>query len=396
MAKDAGLGRTGTLEDTPRLSVESGNGIDHYDQVKNEIAEAAYPSTGFFLMNLFAAIVACYGLLSDSSAVVIGAMVIAVLLGPIAGIGFSIVVSDRKLFYKALLAVSLGTIEVLAIAYLIGSIHVLPSLTGELLSRTQPNLFDLIIALAGGAAGAYAVARRVPGGTMIGVAIATALVPPLCTVGITAAYGQWELSGSAMLLFFSNFVAIQCAYSFVLFALRFRPHEPHKRSVRSLVKNVFPSILVFAILAVLLGSQLQQRIAQRSLRVQLSELLRSSLTPIPGAHLAEFNYSAGDTLAIVASVNTPEPIEPTMVMEIEKKLVVALARPLQLSVRSILMKVANRDGYLFQEQELEDITIGLLPVTSPITPEQVDSLLTSDTLMEHDSERLVDSILNVE
>lgn len=336
-------------------------------------------------MNLFAAVVASYGLLADSAAVTIGAMVIAVLLGPIAGIGLSLVISDRKLFIHSLLAVIAGAVEVLAISYLIGSIHEIGSLSGELLARTQPNLFDLMIALAGGAAGAYAVARRVPGGTMIGVAIATALVPPLCTVGITAAYGQWSLASGALLLFVSNFVAIQCAYSIVLFILRFRPHEKGKDSWRAIIKNMWPSLVIMLGLGVFLASQLNNALAGRKLNTKITEILRRNISPLQGAHLDEVQFSSRDTLAIVATINTPDPITPETVLSLERELVRELKRPLQLSVRSVLVKVANRERYLFEEEELEEITNAAQSTAEPLTPEKLDSIVVSDSVRSLDS-----------
>ena len=386
MSNSSGLERTGALEDVPRLSVDdrgsTPNDIisDPHEAAKREIIEAAHPNSGFFLMNLFAAVVASYGLLADSAAVVIGAMVIAVLLGPIAGIGLALVISDKKLFFRALLAVGLGMLEVLAISYLIGSIHELPSLTSELLARTQPNLFDLMIALAGGAAGAYAVARRVPGGTMIGVAIATALVPPLCTVGITAAYGDWDLASSAFILFFSNFVAIQCAYSIVLFVLRFRPAEHHKYGIKALAQNVLPGLVIFLGLAVFLASQLENALSQRKLRSQITASLREGISPLQGAYLQDVQSSPGDTIAIIAAINTPDPIAPETVAKLEQMLVRSIGRPLQLSVRSILVKVANRERYLFEEQELEELTNSPQPTAAPLSPEQLDSILFGDSV----------------
>jgi uncharacterized hydrophobic protein (TIGR00271 family) len=388
----SGLGRKATLEDSPRLSVDRTQ-IDDHLAAKTEIAQAAQPSSGFFLMNLFAAFVASYGLLADSAAVVIGAMVIAVLLGPIAGIGLSLVISDRHLFGKSLSAVALGTLEVLGISYLIGSIHELPSLTSELLARTQPNLFDLMIALAGGAAGAYAVARRVPGGSMIGVAIATALVPPLCTVGIAASYGQWQLASGALVLFFSNFVAIQTAYSFVLLMLGFRPHLHAKRNWRSLVKNMWPSLVIMIGLAIFLGSQLEVVLFRRTLDARISSSLRQSIKPLEGAHLADVQYAYADTLAIVAAINTPEPIAPEVVASIEQDLVRSIGRPLQLSIRSILVKVANRERYLFEEKELEEINTPVTPTASPLSPEQLDSLLFGDSVATFEGDSIAKSIV---
>lgn len=342
-------------------------------------------------MNLFAAVVASYGLLADSAAVTIGAMVIAVLLGPIAGMGLALVVSDRKLFFRSLLAVTAGMAEVLIISYLIGSIHEIGSLSRELLARTQPNLFDLMIALAGGAAGAYAVARRVPGGTMIGVAIATALVPPLCTVGITAAYGQWELSRGAFLLFFSNFVAIQCAYSLVLFILRFRPLEAREHNWKRLLTNVWPSLLIMLGLGIFLGSQLDAALEARRLRSKMTETLRKGILPLPGAHLESIQFSLQDTLTVVAAINTPDPITPEAVGLLERDLVQVLNRPLQLSVRSILVKVANRERYLFEEEELDEVISAKQSSAQPLTPQQLDSILFGDSVGVADSTIVIDS-----
>ncbi len=399
MTSSSGLERTGSLEDVPRLTVDDRDETpsidrhDPHDAAKREIIEAAHPTSGFFLMNLFAAVVASYGLLANSAAVVIGAMVIAVLLGPIAGIGLALVISDKKLFFRALWAVGLGMLEVLAISFLVGSIHSLPAVTSELLARTQPNLFDLMIALAGGAAGAYAVARRVPGGTMIGVAIATALVPPLCTVGITAAYGEWELASGAFILFFSNFVAIQCAYSIVLFMLRFRPAEHHKYGIKALAKNVLPSLAIFLGLAVFLAAQLDSALSQRKLRGQITTSLREGIAPLPGAYLQEMQFSPGDTIAIIAAINTPDPITPETVASLEQMLVRKISRPLQLSVRSILVKVANRERYLFEEQELEELSNIPQPTAAALSPEQLDSIVVDDQFRVLDSNFSQDSLV---
>lgn len=355
---------------------------------KEEIAESAQPSAGFFLMNLFATVVASYGLLSNSAAVVIGAMVIAVLLGPIAGIGLALVLSDRKLFFRALLAVSLGATEVLIVSFLIGSIHETPRFTSEILARTQPNLFDLIIALAGGAAGAYAVGRRVPGGTMIGVAIATALVPPLCTVGLTAAEGDWTLARGALLLFFSNFIAIQVAYSVVLYALRFRPEDHGRRSTRVILKNIAPSFVLFLGLAVFLGFLLEQRVDQQLLETQIRRSLRATLIDLPGAYLTDVQFTERDTLTVVASINTPEAITPAEVSRLEASLASALDRPLQLSVRSILVKFSNRDHFMYEQEEIERVEDIPQPTAPPLLVEQADSLIQSDTLRPVDTSRV--------
>ena len=163
------------------------------EAVRKDIHDNAVFSTALLTMNALATVVACYGLLEDSAAVVIGAMVIATLLGPITGIALALVDGDNGLLRKALLAEASGVVLVLCMALLIGVIHRDAPLTREILARTRPTLLDVIIALAGGAAGAYASASPRLSAGLVGVAIATALVPPLSACGICLGRGEASL-----------------------------------------------------------------------------------------------------------------------------------------------------------------------------------------------------------
>ncbi len=186
------------------------------EAVRKDIHDNAVFSTAFLTMNALATVVACYGLLEDSAAVVIGAMVIATLLGPITGFALALVDGDNGLLRKALLAEASGVVLVLCMALLIGVIHRDAPLTREILARTRPTLLDVIIALAGGAAGAYASASPRLSAGLVGVAIATALVPPLSACGICLGRGEADLGCGAFVLFVTNLVAIQFASSVVL------------------------------------------------------------------------------------------------------------------------------------------------------------------------------------
>ena len=126
------------------------------EAVRKSIRDNAVFTTAFLTMNSLATVVASYGLLEEHAAVVIGAMVIATLLGPIIGIALALVDGDNSLLGKSLLAEAGGVILVLGISVLVGLLHRDAPLTREIISRTKPTLFDLVIALAGGAAGAYA------------------------------------------------------------------------------------------------------------------------------------------------------------------------------------------------------------------------------------------------
>ena len=198
-------------------------------EICKSIRENAAFTVPYVTMNALATVVACYGLFQNSTAVVIGAMIIAMLLGPISGIALALISGDNALLRKALLAEIGGAFVVLAVAFCIGKIHQHLPLTNEILARTAPNILDLMIALAGGAAGAYAtVSPRLSVG-LVGVAIATALVPPLATCSICLARGDTRLAFGGFLLFFANLVAIQSASTVVMFL-----HGYHKLGKKAL------------------------------------------------------------------------------------------------------------------------------------------------------------------
>jgi uncharacterized hydrophobic protein (TIGR00271 family) len=124
-------------------------------------------------MNALAATIASYGLFANSPAVVIGAMLVALLMGPIVGVSLALVDSDAGILLKSLLSLLSGVVGVLVTAFIIGAVHKDMPITSEIIARTAPNFLDLMIALAGGAAGAYATVSFRLSLALVGVAIAT-------------------------------------------------------------------------------------------------------------------------------------------------------------------------------------------------------------------------------
>jgi uncharacterized hydrophobic protein (TIGR00271 family) len=152
---------------------------DPREAVLKSVWESSRPSRVYWLMNALATVIACYGLFAGSAAVVIGAMVVAILLGPISGVALGLNEGDRSLLGTALISLVGGIAWTLAIGLVIGVIHRDVPLTSEILSRTDLSLFDLMVALAGGTAGAVALVSPRVGTAIFGVAVATALVPHL-------------------------------------------------------------------------------------------------------------------------------------------------------------------------------------------------------------------------
>lgn len=180
--------------------------IDHEDVVGQVRGEGRLTSRYVFMITMSCAI-AILGLLLSSPAVVIGAMLISPLMAPIMSLGFSLCVLDLQQMRKALEGLVVGVITALAISFVIVRLSPLSDVTPEILARTQPNFFDLLVAIFSGLAGGYAVIKR-KGEAIVGVAIATALMPPLAVVGFGLATESAAIAQGAFMLFMTNLLAI--------------------------------------------------------------------------------------------------------------------------------------------------------------------------------------------
>ncbi|MGI8933981.1 MAG: DUF389 domain-containing protein, partial [Phormidesmis sp.] len=144
----------------------------------------AEPSFNYYIMLFLSGMISALGLLAGSTAAIIGAMIVAPLMGPITGMAFAITMGNRRLLKRSGLSVATGAAMTVLTAYLICVVVGLNTLNPEILERTRPTLIDLAIGLAAGAAGAFATTRRDVASALSGVAIAVALVPPLSVIGI--------------------------------------------------------------------------------------------------------------------------------------------------------------------------------------------------------------------
>lgn len=165
--------------------------------------------------------IATLGLANDQPATVIAAMVVAPLMPPVLGIAASMTLGLWRHTTRLVTVVAAASVGAVLLGWLISSSLVVHEITAEELSRTEPRLRDLIVALAAGAAGMYSVVRKDLSSVIPGVAIAVALVPPLATVGITLELGEWRLARAAALLYGVNVLAIVFAAVVVLLATDF-------------------------------------------------------------------------------------------------------------------------------------------------------------------------------
>lgn len=193
---------------------------------------------------IFAIFVASVGLDVNSTAVIIGAMLISPLMGPIMGAGLGVAVYDFELVKRSLLNLAIAAGISLAVSASYFSLSPLHQAHSELLARTTPTLWDVLIALFGGFAGIVGVTRREKSNVIPGVAIATALMPPVCTAGFGLANGEWSFVGGALYLFLINCVFIGLATVVGIRALHMHQHRFQDRMVEKRVKTILTLVAI--------------------------------------------------------------------------------------------------------------------------------------------------------
>ena len=184
---------------------------DMRDSVFFEGPESGRRLSRFWMLMILSAVIAGAGVVADSTATVIGAMIVAPLMTPIQGTMLAAVLGDRKNLLRSVGLVIAGALAAIAIGWLLGAITAAPVVAqtnSQVASRVNPTPIDLLAALATGAVGSIALVRRDISDTLPGVAIAISLVPPLAVVGLTLQAHEWSQAGGALLLFGTNVAAI--------------------------------------------------------------------------------------------------------------------------------------------------------------------------------------------
>jgi uncharacterized hydrophobic protein (TIGR00271 family) len=224
--------------------------LDHFDNVHEVIVkDIVFKGTNLWIL-MFAIIVASVGLNMNSTAVIIGAMLISPLMGPINGMGYSIATYNLALFRQSVKNFTFAVLASLFASTTYFALSPVSTAHSELLARTTPTIYDVLIALFGGMAGIVATTSRQKGNVIPGVAIATALMPPLCTAGYGLATAQFNFFFGAFYLFTINTVFIALASVAISQILKF----PIRTLVDTAQKKKVNRYITLVILIVLLPS----------------------------------------------------------------------------------------------------------------------------------------------
>lgn len=284
-------GRRATRHDNNHETVEGDDALDR-SLILASVARDARLDKKFLLLIILASAIATLGLLQSSTAVVIGAMLVSPLMGPIMGIGFGLATIESNLIRGSLVTLAAGMAVAVLVAALIIWLSPIADVTPELRARTQPTLLDLGVAVVGGIAGVYAIMRKLSG-VMVGVAIATALVPPLSTVAFGLVTGRPDFALGAALLFLTNTLAIAFAATIVARLNHFGPSLTPQHTAMQVVGIVATLGILSIPLALSLNNIAGEVRARSSVQSELSRLLGD------GDRVDSLNVrSEGDDLAV--------------------------------------------------------------------------------------------------
>lgn len=339
--------------------------IRHQDVI-SDLVQRTELSGSYLSSIMFANLIALLGLLTNSVAVVIGAMLISPLMGPIFSLGLAFTMGDLVLSRRALRNIAFSILLTVSVAALFTLLSPLKGATHEILSRTRPNVYDLLIAAFAGTAGALALCTRKNYlFTTTGVAVATAVIPPLSVVGYGVGTWQFGIAAGGFLLFFTNLVAIVISSDVVFYLYGF------KGSMAA--ETVYPArrrfqILgaVLAVISIPLVITLVTDIRKVNLTKRVESVLKTRLNAKQKSRLTTVAIGSDNgKITVTASINTVKYVDNDTLKRVEKELTDRIGKPANLELEQVIV----RSGAVDPTTPLRTV----IPAAPPL-PETLTSL----------------------
>ncbi len=313
-------------------------------KVIEEIGVGSEPSVSFYALVATSTLIASFGLIANSTAVIIGAMLVAPLMTPIFGMALALVRGDPGMLGRAVRAELVGVILAVGIAMVFGLLPLAVEVTPEMLARTQPNLLDLLVAVLAGFAGAYALIDERLSPALPGVAISTAVVPPLANTGLCLALAAYQGAYGSFLLFLANFLSILLVSSATFIGAGLTKQIPWAEKWE-FARRFGVAGLGFLLVAGILTHALVRIVKTRYLTSSIKQIISSELSQLPTtAMFRMIHHLRGGKLYILATVRTPRVIPPDRVKIIRETLTNQLGWPTELIVRCVLTKDISATG----------------------------------------------------
>jgi len=353
-------------------------------QVLEEISHGSMPRPLYYVLLLASGGIAAFGLLANSAAVVIGAMLVSPLMAPIFGIALALARGNLHLLRHALVAEFGGVLLIVGFACLLGLLPFALEVTPEMLARTRPSLIDLIVATLAGLAGGLALVDERTSPALPGVAIATSLTPPLATCGLSLAFGAFGGAWGAFLLFFANFLAI-LAVSAAIFILTGFVSRERLGSHTDFLKRFSAAGIGLLAVAAILTRQLVIMIDDWRFKHSIVATIEQVLADKPGSRLARIVYEqdAQDPVNVLATVNTPRSFTPQAVKDMQEAVSAAVGREVNLFIRCSITHDVAAAG-----------SANLLP-TVDLNGHFIDTNVTPDVRMTETAEQVLRELVTI-
>lgn len=310
--------------------------VDHQKVIDRIVDESGFTARYLFMTTMSAGI-AVLGLLLSSPAVVIGAMLISPLMGPILGVGFGLALFEFNEVRRALTAFVLGSLAAVAFTALIVLASPLQATTAEILARTRPSLFDLLVALFAALAGTFAIIRG-RGETIVGVAIATALMPPLAVVGYGLATWNMPVLTGSLALFGTNFFTIALASTVLARLYGFGHHLTRKQTLMQTGVLLAAFVAMSIPLAFALGQIAREAVFVSQVRSALSKRFG------PESRITQLDVDFHQTPWAVRSVVVAPRAQAQSASALHADLQRELGREVELHVNQILVDPTQGDA----------------------------------------------------
>ncbi len=283
-------------------------------------------SLNFAVLTVASCAIATFGLIENSAAVIIGGMIVAPLIAPIQAFAHGALGGEAKIVRRSLTTAGIGVFIAVAVSAALGVLISLPPSGSEILSRTRPTLLDLGIAIAAGGVAGFAQSRPAIGNTIAGTAIAVALMPPLCVVGLALSGRQWPLAEGAAMLFGTNFLGIALACMVVyLIDGRFEKHNRFALTTTALVTAALLFPLGASFIEIVRESRIESAVRH--------ELVTNTVT-FRHVHLlaAKFDWYV-QPVSVDLDVSSEKPVSPSQVGDLEAFVKRRTGQPVHLIIR---------------------------------------------------------------
>ena len=310
----------------------------NYQAVIRDVACGVERSWIYYLMLLMAALIALLGLLTNSVAVVIGAMLVSPLMSPIISSGLALTIGDLRLARQAFRTIAISVVLTILLTAFVTLLSPLKEPTAEIMSRVRPNIYDLFIAVLSGVVGAVALCtKRNYLITATGVAVATAVIPPLSVAGYGLGTGQLMIGLGGFFLFFTNFVAIVLTSDLVFFVMGFR--TTHVETIQySPRKRMLIIAGLLALISIPLIYTLVVDLQKVKTKKRIERVLKNNINKQNISRMTGYSYTQGKkALDIIATVNTVSFIPKSAEQNMEKELQNVFALPVDIHFEQIIM-----------------------------------------------------------